>query len=150
MKQGRPDFPFFLPGEVLGKPVETAEILSLFCGGSKDDLVLLDACGFSSPGFTPFSVGILPVEPQVLVAEEVALSQAPIFSVGGLIVEDCPDPTALLAELKDVLGQGTELLFDSPLSPAENAFERDTAELVFNVVSPLLSLSSIFVLVGIF
>lgn len=124
--------------------------MSLFLSGSKEVLVLLDVCEFSSSGLTPFSLGVLSVEPHVSVVEEVVLPQAVSLSAGGLSVEDCPDPADLLEELRDVRGQGIELLFDSPCLPGDNAFERETPDvLVFNVVFPLLSLSSIFVLVGI-
>lgn len=149
-KQDRPDCPFLQPGDVLGKPCEVAELSSFFCDVSKEDLILLDACAFSSLGLTPFIVKVLPEEPEeVLVADEPELSHAAILSAGGSRVEDCPEPTDLLAELKDVWGRRIELLFESPLWPGDNAFERDTAdELVFNVFSPLLSFSSVFVLVG--
>lgn len=77
------------------------------------------------------------------------LSHAAILSAGGFRVEDCPEPTDLLAELQDVRGRGIELLFESPLRPGDNGFEMDTAdELLFNVVAPLLSFCSVFVLVG--
>lgn len=115
-KQDRPDCPFLQPGDVLGKPGEVAELLSFFCDVSEEDLISLDACGFSSPDLTPFSVKVLPEEPEeVLVADEQELSHAAILSAGGLRVEDCPEPTDLLAELNDVRGRGIELLFESPL-----------------------------------
>lgn len=138
-----PVCPFLQPGEVLGKPGEAAELLSLFWDVSKGDVVL-DACGFKSPGLTPLSVKVLPEEPQVLVADEAELSHAAILSRDALRVEDWPEPTDLLAELKDVWGRGMKLLFESPLWPGDNAFEWDTSdELVFNVVSPLLAFSSV-------
>lgn len=112
LKQGGPDCPFLQSG---GKPGEAAELISPFCDVSKEDLILLDACGFSSPGMTPFSVGVLPEEPQVLVAEEGELSHAAILSAGGFRAEDCPEPTDLLTELQDVRGRGIELLFESTL-----------------------------------
>ncbi len=144
------DCPFLQPGDVLSKPGEVPEILSLFCDVSKEDLILLDACAFSSSRLTPFSVKVQPEEPEVvLVADEPELSHAAIVSAGGLRVEGCPEPTDLLAELKDVWGRGIELLFESPLWPWDNALGRDTTYgLVFNVFSPLLSFSSVFVLVG--
>lgn len=111
--------------------------------------MLLDACGFSSPGLIPFSVGVLPEETQNLVAEDAALSYAAILSAGGLSVEDCPEPTDLLAEQDDVRGRGIELLFESLLLWGGSAFERDAAdEFVFNVVSPFVTVSSVLVLAG--
>lgn len=128
-------------------PGNAAGLLSLFCDVSKENLIL-DACGFSSPDLTPFSVGVLPEGTQVLVAEDAALSHAAILSAGGLSVEDCPEPTDLLAELNDVRGRGIKLLFESLLLSGDNAFERDAAdELEFNVVSPLVTFFSIFILV---
>lgn len=94
---------------------ETARLLSLFCDASMENLMLLDACGFSSPGLIPFSAGVLPDEMLGLVAEDEALSHAGVLSAGGLRVEDCPEPTDLLAELTDARGRGIELLFESPV-----------------------------------
>ena len=64
-------------------------------------------------------------------------------------MEDRSEPTDLLAELKDVEGRGIELLFESALLPADDVFKRGSAdELVFNVASSTLPISSVFVLVG--
>ncbi len=144
LKLGRPDCPFLKLGEVLAKPGEAEELLELFCDVSEEGLIVLAACGFSSPVFTPLSARVLPEELQVLEAGEAELSHATILSA-----EDRSEPTDLLAELKDVRGRGIELLFESLVWHGDNAFERDTAEeLVCNVVPSFLSFSSVFVDVG--
>lgn len=115
LKQGRHDCPFLKLGEGLGKPGKAAELTPLFSDASKDGLNVFVACGFSSNGLTPLSVGILPGEQKVLVAGEAELSHTSFLSAGGLRVEDRSEPTDLLAELKDVQGRDTELLFEYPL-----------------------------------
>lgn len=140
LRQGRPDSLFGDKGEVFGRPGVAAV---LFWDVSTEDLTLLDACGFGSRGLFPLSPVVLAEEPQVLVAEDARFS---ILSAGALNVEACPVTTELLTELNDVRGRGIELLFESPLIPRDDVFEIDTEEELFNVVSPLVSFSTAFVL----
>lgn len=132
--------PFLQPGDVLGK------LLSIFCGLSEG--LLLDACGFSSLGLCPFSVRVSPTDPLVVVEEAAVLLCSADLSAEGLSAEACPEPTDLLAELKDVRGRGIELLFESLRLAGDKELERGNAdELLFDSVVSVTPFSIDFVLV---